>query len=263
MRLDSSAPAPAPAPAPPGHESAARAISRLRPKNPRALLPQLSLGTDAPTVIFGCDPARFGVDANVLFARHDDWVLAGAQWHGLDNNENAELLAEVIVRWEQVGWITQWCAIDVIGIGAGVSDILWSRGPKFRQLVKPINVAKRSTQPARYKNSRAEIAWNLRRRFRDGKIHFYSRDRFPHHEGTLDAAIHSKLLKQATTILYGSDELFSGVIKLESKQQYKDRIGNDESPDEFDALALTFNDNFAGLERRPTGTAGAFRLFER
>jgi hypothetical protein len=216
------------------------------------LLPKIGCAVDPPTIQLGYDPARFGTAKNVLFAGHEDWVIYCLHWSGLDNYENAAMCGAVVEGFEDRGWVVEYLCIDVIGVGAGVVDILWHKQERYQYLVKPINVAFASTNPKRYRNVRSELGWRLRQRFREQKVRFYGVDKYGPNVGANSVDVKESLQRQATTIQYSSDERASGVVKLESKDDYKKRMEGRESPDFFDALALLFNRApHAGVEKRP------------
>lgn len=226
------------------------------------LLNRFHSPNDAPTFTLGGDLARFGGDNNLAFLRHGDWVFCAYRWAGLDTVENASVFAEIIEKWERYGWYCQWACLDVIGVGAGVVDNLWHRSQRYEELVKGINVAYASSNKRRFRNVRSEIAWNLRSRFRDRRVKFLTEKLASGlssgFHGIPDGVIQN-LRMQATSIKYKSDEHESGVVVVESKKDYKSRM--EKSPDEFDGLALTFNDDFLGLERRPRRKSGEFAGF--
>lgn len=227
---------------------------------PEVILPLIGRDMDPPTFVFGYDVSRFGGDHNVFWLRHGSWIIAVGRWSSLDSYENAHVVAMIIKEMEEMGWICMWGCVDVIGVGGGVVDALWARGERFREIIKPINVAMRSTDPLRYRNVRSELCWQLRNMFRNHILFALSEQRFGSEMG-IPNWILERLQRQATTIQYKSDERFSGVIQIQSKDEYKKLTEGQESPDEFDALTLAINDSHVGQERRPPrGGLGASLL---
>jgi hypothetical protein len=237
---------------------------------PQHILPYLPCSSkDSPGCIhppsfkLSLDPARFGPDFNVLFLRHYRWVLFCDRWSGLDTYQNAMRTANYVGQLEELGWVCTDIYVDVIGVGAGVVDALWNKDPRFRSLVKPINVSLQASNPKRWRNARSELAWNLRSAFRTFNINLYSEENklaclasedsksLPNGIPGIQREIIDRLEEQCTTIKYKSDERQGGAIYVESKQDYKDRTEGEHSPDEFDSLALLFNDAEIGLEKRP------------
>ena len=88
-----------------------------------------------PILKMGYDAARYGSDHNILWFRHDNWLIGVDRWSGLDLVQNALRIAHHIFSWEDEGWVCQWVCCDVIGTGAGVCDTLWHRGERLQELV--------------------------------------------------------------------------------------------------------------------------------
>ena len=106
--------------------------------------------------------------------------------------------------------------IDDIGIGAGVTDML--QGYLGIEGIEGINVGKRS-EDERFFNLRAELWWNARCMFRDGKVSIKNDQR---------------LIRQLQSVKYVTRN--TGKIMIEPKTETKKRLG--ESPDRADALIL-------------------------
>lgn len=106
--------------------------------------------------------------------------------------------------------------IDDIGVGAGVTDML--QGFLGLDGIEGINVAKKS-EDNRFFNLRAELWWNARKMFKEGKVSIKN-DR--------------KLVRQLQSVKYVTRN--SGKIMIEPKTETKKRLG--ESPDRADALVL-------------------------
>jgi hypothetical protein len=127
---------------------------------------------------------------------------------------------------EFAGWVKQevqglggnaWVFIDEIGVGAGVLDNARRMGLNARGFA----ASKRSHQPRRFSNIRAECWWKVREKLQKGE---------------LSLPDDHLLTGDLTTARYAFDEL--GRIQLEDKDEMRKRLGR--SPDSGDALAMTF-----------------------
>ena len=170
--------------------------------------------SDSPLVI-GLDIARFG-DDNTVFCfrrgRHcqqfeilkkQDVVSVANYCQGIIQSHNP---ARVF--------------LDVGGIGAGVYDILYSRG--FRHIIRAVNFGSKAILEDRYVNRRAEM-WDNARAWLSQEMSV----QIPYDEEFSDelCAVNKKY-----------DSL--GRLLLESKDEIKKRLGR--SPDKADAFVLTF-----------------------
>ena len=106
--------------------------------------------------------------------------------------------------------------IDSIGIGAGVYDRLKELG--YGKIIKSINSGSRALNPDRYYNKRSEM-WGLMKEWFE--------------EGLVSIPDENSLASDLELLSYKPDSL--NRIKLQSKSEISER-----SPDEADALALTF-----------------------
>lgn len=161
--------------------------------------------------ILGVDPARFGDDRSVIFPRQGLQAFDPMVFRGLDNMELAARVAEKITTWQPDAVF-----IDA-GAGAGVID-------RLRQLgfeVFEVNFGGRATNP-RYVNKRTEMWYELADWVRGG------------------GAIPNRptLKQELATPTYKYDA--ANRIVLESKDDIRKRLPGAGSPDEADALALTF-----------------------
>lgn len=165
-------------------------------------------------VVLGVDVARFGDDRSVIYIRQGGKILAKHVYREIDTMQLASFVLEAIREHSP-----QAVFIDVVGIGAGVVDRLHQLG--HQRLVIGVNVGERAVDAKKYANKRAEI-WDTMRLwlFEVGEI----------------AASELTLIEELKAPQYGYD--IHERLKLESKDQMRAR--NIPSPDEADALALTF-----------------------
>jgi len=161
--------------------------------------------------ILGVDPARFGDDRSVIFARQGLQTFDPEVYRGIDNMSLAAKVADYITRWQPDATF-----IDA-GAGSGVID-------RLRQLgfdVVEVNFGGKATD-ARYHNKRTEMWSLLADAIRAGL-----------------AIPNSNSLKlELATPTYKFDA--ANRIKLESKDDIRKRLPEAGSPDLADALALTY-----------------------
>lgn len=168
-------------------------------------------------LILGVDVARFGDDSNVARFRQgpDARSIPAVRWRGMDTVQNADMVAGLIDRFNPDG-----VCIDA-GQGTGVIDILRRRGYR----VTEVWFGAKADQPE-WANKRTEMYASLREWLPGGCI-----------DGD------SNLFTDLTAVDYDYFGKAKDQVILESKEQLKDKIGR--SPDDGDALALTFARKFA------------------
>jgi hypothetical protein len=189
-------------------------------------------------LVLGVDPARFGDDrfsiawrkgrqVSKLESRSKIDTVAGANW--VKQVIDADSPARVF--------------IDVGGVGAGVVDILHSWGGKYLELVTPINFGSEPQEPhillpdgtksAGPRNRRAEM-WSRSRDWLD-------------EPGGADIPDHDSLQADACGPGYSYD--VNQRLQLESKEHMRAR--GVRSPDEWDAIVLTFAEPVHEAVERP------------
>lgn len=185
----------------------------------------------------GVDVARFGDDSTVIFHRRGDYYQRHEKAQGRDLMMVAGMVVKAVrqTRAKRV-------KIDDAGLGGGVTDRLRELqgyvGADLEQQaaaatlkdveIIAINVgeAPRADQSdERFKNLRAEVNWQTRERFMEGKITLIEVE-----EGELD-----DMLSQAAQIKYKLTS--AGEIQIEAKADMKKRTKG-VSPDDWDALVL-------------------------
>nr|WP_280109530.1 terminase family protein [Bartonella queenslandensis] len=165
----------------------------------------------APKII-GVDPARFGNDRSVIFKRQGVQAFEPLVFHGLNNMELASRVAHVMQEWQADAVF-----IDSGG-GAGVIDRLRQLG---HDVIEVSFGGKAST--SRYVNKRTEIWCAMKEWLCGGGA-------IPNRSG---------LKQELATPVYWFNA--NGQVCLESKEEIKKRLSGGASPDEADALALTFS----------------------
>lgn len=165
-------------------------------------------------LVIGIDPARKGDDRTAIIRRR------GRRAYGLETHYNIDTmeLAGIIKRMIDKEEPKRVC-IDSIGIGAGVVDRLHELG---YDIVEGVNVARKASEPDKYKNLRAEL-WDMMREWliQDMPVEIPDSD---------------ELQTDLTGLGYKYDS--SDKLQIESKDDAKKR--GLLSPDTSDALMLTF-----------------------
>ena len=160
----------------------------------------------------GVDVARYGDDKTVLCLRRGDRVERMIEMRKADTVEVAEEIEEQVRR---LGIPAVF--VDETGVGGGVVDQLKKDGMP----VIGVQAGTKASRPEQYGNKRAELFWELKRRFREGSIAIPKDD---------------ELISQLLAIRYVIAE--PERIHLKSKQEFRKR--GLPSPDKADALSLAF-----------------------
>lgn len=105
-------------------------------------------------LVIGIDPARKGGDRTAIIRRKGRIAYNLETHYNLDLMDLAGIIRRIIDKEKPVK-----VCIDCIGIGAGVVDRLRELG---YDVVEGVNVARRATDPDKYKNLRAELWDNMR-----------------------------------------------------------------------------------------------------
>lgn len=169
--------------------------------------------------IAGLDVARFGDDRCALVVRQGGQVIHIESWGNLDTVATA---GRVLERYE--ARLFDVVAVDSIGVGAGVADILKNSGIP----TAAVNVSESpSLNDARFNRLRDELWWRLREWFEDRSCGIS--------RGIMPARV-NEMIADIQDIRYGYTP--AGKIKIESKDEMKERLHF--SPDVGDALCLSF-----------------------
>lgn len=166
-------------------------------------------------LVIGIDPARKGDDRTAIIRRRGRYAYNLETHYNIDTMELAGIIKRILIK-EQPKRI----CIDSIGIGAGVVDRLHELG--YSNIVEGVNVARRASEPDKYKNLRAELWDNMREWFLQ--------------EMPVQIPDSDELQTDLTNLGYKYDS--SDRLQIESKEDAKKR--GLLSPDTSDALMLTF-----------------------
>lgn len=169
----------------------------------------------APKVL-GVDIARFGDDKTCIIRRQGLAAYGLEKYRSLRTTEVADRVIAAIDEWNPDAVF-----IDAGAMGAGVIDACIEKGYYVHEVqfgAKPLNVRE-------YYNKRAEMWGEVKKWLERG--------------GTIpaDGKLGEGLMAPQYTI---KETAVGNVIQLESKEDIKERLPDLGSPDEADALALTF-----------------------
>jgi len=164
-------------------------------------------------ITIGVDVARFGQDETVVLVRQGRKVLEIKAYRGLNNIQAGARVAEIYREYGE-GTIQ----VDEVGLGGGVVDYLNTAGYP----VIGVNAGSRADDDRRYYNKRAEM-WHRMSKWL---------------ETSVDIPDDPVLCDQLVALEYEYD--LKERIKLERKEDLKERLPGLGSPDRAEALALTF-----------------------
>lgn len=182
---------------------------------------EFEVAEDEPLYL-GVDVARYGDDASIILPRRGLKILPWEEFRKLNTIDLGGFINQTYQDMEASG-----CAIDVIGVGAGVAD--WLEKHRMRNLYQ-VNVATSSSDIKRYNKLRDELWCRVRDNCLLGK---YSFPDVKLHGDT--ESLGEKLVNELASIRYKFNQ--HGGIKVESKQEMKSR--GIPSPNIADALCLT------------------------
>ena len=162
-------------------------------------------------IVVACDVARKGHDRTVVMRRQGGVARIVRRVRGYDTMEVAGILKAYCDEHAVDALV-----IDDVGVGGGVTDRVREVGLSTAR-IEPFNGGLSAKRDDRFANRNAEIWWAMREHYLDG---------------LLDTENDEKLIGQVSDREYSLDS--RGRIKLQSKRNISD------SPDEADALAMTF-----------------------
>ena len=162
-------------------------------------------------VVVACDVAHKGHDHTVVMRRQGGVARIVRRVRGHDTMEVSGILKSYCDE-HRVDVLV----IDSVGVGAGVADRLREVGLATARL-EEFNGGEKAKRADRFADRNAEAWWAMRKRYLDGE---------------LDTENDDNLIGQVSTREYTIDS--KGRVKLQSKREMTD------SPDEADALAMTF-----------------------
>jgi hypothetical protein len=170
------------------------------------------------SMVWACDPARYGSDSSVLVKRQGRVLHDVIEWNQFDTMEIAGLINHEYNK-TPAEKRPDTIFIDTIGLGAGVYDRL----NELDMPVKSVNVAEKSGKPKDFRNIRAQIYDDLRVWFAEDE------PMIPQNK---------QLVAQLSTIKYKFAS--NGSLQIIEKDVYKKQNPSIGSPDMADALAISF-----------------------
>lgn len=182
---------------------------------------QIEVAEEEPIYI-GVDVARYGEDKSVILPRHGLRVLPWLSFQGMNT---MTLSDQISMTYNDVN--AEGCAVDVIGVGAGVADYL--RKKRMPGLFD-VNVSWASSNPSKYALLRDELWWRVREKCMYG---YYS---FPDVKAPGDTlSLGQEIANELSSPYYEFNR--SGAVKVEAKKDMKKR--GIASPNIADALCIT------------------------
>lgn len=173
--------------------------------------------------IMGYDVASVGVDKNVLCFRYDDFVgRFDCKWGGVDSDVGAAKAASFFEEKSAAK-----AKVDTTGVGDGVPRKMRRKGCAQADGVKVSESSTRRVEEGEFYRLRDQLYWKLREWLRPK-------------EGEKSTAMlppNDSLKRQLTTPTWSQTQ--NGEIRVMSKDEMVTELDNG-SPDEMDALALTF-----------------------
>ena len=166
-----------------------------------------------------CDVARFGKDSTVVMTRQGQHARIAHRRRGHDTMATANYLKDYCDAHP-----VQALVVDEPGLGSGVVDRLREIGLGRTRLVR-FNGGENARNPKRFANRNAEVWWRMRECYL---------------AETLDTDDDRPLIEQVSSRGWDVDE--KGRIRLQSKKDMA------RSPDEADALAMTFAAEDGGVQ---------------
>jgi len=182
---------------------------------------EYSIAEDEPLYL-GVDVARYGDDASIILPRQGLRILP---WETFRKLNTIDLGGFINQTYQEIG--AQGCAIDVIGVGAGVAD--WLEKHNLKNLYQ-VNVANASSDLAKYNRLRDELWVKVRDKCLLG-LYSFPDNAVNGEQETLG----QQLANELATVRYKFNA--HGGIVVESKKDMKAR--GVASPNIADALCLT------------------------
>ena len=169
---------------------------------------------------FGLDVARFGDDMSVLTMGTENWVILSVDvWQGKSTTQSAGRVKYWTADFSRQGRRVETVAVDDIGVGGGVTDIL----ADGNYPVIGVNVSAEPYDKDLYRNLRSELYFLLAEQFRSGAVDL-----------TRVASFEEVITEELASLTY--DYTPKGQRFIEPKDKIKEKIGR--SPDFADSLML-------------------------
>jgi hypothetical protein len=198
---------------------------------------EAAIGRDIKTEgvkVSALDVARYGDDESIYGERVGDAVTKIEAWSHQDTTFTAGRTLRFVKDFQPARVL-----VDAVGVGGGVADTLKHELPERLPNCNVIefNAGEQAIDKERFGNRRAEVYWDLAKRFEEGQISLPK-----------DNTKVEKLKAQLCDIRYFYDK--KGKLWIESKEQMRSR--GSKSPDAADMLMMLFS----------TGTGKGFSQFK-
>ena len=174
-------------------------------------------------IVIGVDVARKGDDYSCIVVKIGKYYEFVKLYSDQRNTQLAGKIIDIVRQLEKDYSISQYqipIAVDGIGMGVGVIDILWEQDYN----VIEVHIQEKAYQSGQYDCLRSELWFTLKDNVVDGEVSF----------ANLPSDIYKSLRKQLLGPRYDHDS--KGRRKVESKKLTKKRIKR--SPDIADAMCL-------------------------
>jgi len=166
----------------------------------------------------GIDYARYGGDESVVVRRSG---LAVVDFKVFVKRDPREVTDYAFRQQYDAGWKNDdcWYVPDAGGMGQGIVHSFWEGGKQVHEF----HTQAVASDSSMFADAYSEAWWNLRNLVQERIVHLPNDPR---------------LLKQLSTRQYYTDR--KGRLKVESKDEWRERTEIDESPDRADAVVMAF-----------------------
>jgi phage terminase large subunit len=194
--------------------------------------------------VMGVDVARTGNDASALCVRHGRNIERLREWHGADTIETVSRVEMMFNEFRDAKTPVDLIGVDVIGVGAGVFDLLRHHGFPVRAVDVSWASPTEGPKATRCHRLRDWLWWQSRLFFMDRRA-CIMRD-------ADNPDMWDRLVEELQTPTYDAK---TGVVRVEKKSELKER--GFRSPNLADALNLTF---FLDRSRSPSDSEAERKL---
>ena len=172
----------------------------------------------------GIDYARYGSDESVVARRSG---LAIVEYKTFVKRDPREVTDAAFRMQYDAGWKNAdcWFVPDAGGMGQGIVHSFYEAGKQVHEF----HTQSRAADSAMFADQYSEAWWLMRNFVKERIVHLPN---------------DSRLLQQLSTRQYYTDR--KGKIKVETKDEWRDRLETEESPDRADAVAMAFYDRIGG-----------------
>lgn len=210
-----------------------RVLGQFPNQDPNALMSMEDLLICTKTSLFGCagitnilpinkaigiDYARYGGDESCVARRVG---LAIVDYRPFVKRDPREVTDYAFKLQYDAGWKNKdcWYIPDAGGMGQGVVHSFWESGKQVHEF----HTQSRAADSGMFADQYSEAWWNFRNLIKEHIVHLPNDQR---------------LLKQLATRQYYTDR--EGRLKVETKDEWRDRTEIAESPDRADAIVMAF-----------------------